>query len=70
MMAVHFINFKSGEPERYARAVRLFGEPDFVHPKWDLRAKIEIVPGDVAVFAHGTSEDQPSFYPVTEEMFR
>lgn len=70
MMAIHFVNFRRDEPERYARAVRIWGEPHFVHPKWDLRAKIEIVPGDVAVFANGTSDDAPSFYPVTEEMFR
>jgi hypothetical protein len=60
-MAVHFVGFKG---EEFRRAVQVFGEPDFVHRKWDVRAQQEVVAGDVAVFARGTSNDtavHPSF---------
>ena len=47
--ALHFIGFK--DPQRYVNAVRIFGEPDFIHRWWDHRAEAEIMPGDTAVFA-------------------
>lgn len=49
-MAVHFIGFKD---DRYHNAVKIFGKPDFFHRTWDHRAKAELAPGDVAVFARG-----------------
>jgi len=56
-MALHFIGFKD---ERYHNAVRVFGRPDFIHRHWDVRAKHEIVQGDVAVFAIKTYQDIPN----------
>lgn len=52
---LHFVGFRD---ERYWAAVRAFGLPDIVHRVWDARAKAEIAPGDVAVFAVG-DEHQP-----------
>lgn len=56
--ALHFVGFRD---ERYHAAVRAFGPPDFYHRRWDARARAEIVPGDVAVFAVGdeTAEVDP-----------
>lgn len=58
-MALHFVGFRGDE---YARAVRVFGPPDFIHIGWDRWAKLEICSGDVAVFATGTPDDEPSSY--------
>ena len=58
-MALHFVGFRG---EEYARAVRVFGPPDFIHIGWDRWAKLEIQPDDMAVFATGTAEDEPSLY--------
>ncbi|SFP57375.1 hypothetical protein [Sphingomonas rubra] len=58
-MALHFIGFRGDE---YSRAVRVFGEPDFIHIGWDRWAKLEVMPGDVAVFARGTADDEPSAF--------
>jgi hypothetical protein len=56
-MAIHFVWFRGDE---YLSAVRVWGEPDFIHMGWDSRAKREIADGDTVVFAKGAS-DQP-FY--------
>lgn len=48
--SLHFIGFKD---DRYWNAVKVFGLPDFYHRIWDIRARQEVVPGDVAVFANG-----------------
>ena len=61
-MAVHFIGFKNST--QFHRAVNVFGTPDFIHRKWDVRAKQEVVNGDVAIFATGSVNDtaiHPSF---------
>lgn len=61
-MAVHFIGFSN--TTQFFRAVKVFGTPDFIHRKWDVRARQEVVAGDVAVFAKGTAHDiavHPSF---------
>lgn len=58
-MALHFVGFRGDE---YTRAVQVFGQPDFIHIGWDRWAKAEVFPGDVAVFATGTAEDEPSAY--------
>lgn len=47
---LHFVGFKD---DRFNNAVAAFGRPDFIHRFWDMRAKHEIMPGDVAVFASG-----------------
>lgn len=53
---VHFVAF---EDDRWWNAVRIFGKPDFIHPKWDMRAKREIGDEDIVVFAEGTEHDEP-----------
>lgn len=58
-MALHFVGFRGDE---YLRAVQVFGRPDFIHIGWDHWAKLEVFPGDVAVFAKGTADDAPSVY--------
>lgn len=58
-MLVHFIGFKD---DRYHNATKVFGEPDFIHRYWDVRAKQEIADGDIAVFAKGTCDDTPRIY--------
>lgn len=52
---LHFVGFRD---DRYLRATRVFGRPDFVHRFWDCRAVDEVAPGDVVVFADG-DETQP-----------
>jgi len=58
-LALHFIGFRGDE---YVRAIRVFGKPDFIHIGWDRWARLEVVAGDVAVFARGTFDDGPSPY--------
>lgn len=63
MKALHFVNFKDlryQKDERAYRAVAIFGQPDFWHRRWDVRAMHEIAPGDVVVFANGTINDLPA----------
>lgn len=60
LKALHFVGFKDpryAKDERYERAVRVFGRPDFYHRRWDARAKAEIAPGDIAIFACGSVGD-------------
>lgn len=66
---LHFVGFKGDE---YVRAVRVFGEPDFIHPGYDLRAFREIAPGDTVVFAVGDASQAPrkkSFSDLKEPCF-
>lgn len=47
---LHFVGFR--DPTRYANAVRVFGEPDFVHDEWDVRAYEDFMPSiDTMVIA-------------------
>lgn len=48
-MALHFVGF---EDDRVHAARRVFGDPDFYHRIWDVRAHQEIAPGDRVVFAN------------------
>jgi len=61
--ALHFVGFRGDE---YSVALRIFGPPDFIHIGWDRWARQEVMPGDIAVFARGTSDDEPSFYSVPD----
>lgn len=54
---VHFVGFRGDE---YGRACRIFGRPDFIHIRWDRRARREIAPADVVVFAKGGADQPPS----------
>ena len=56
---VHFVGFKGDE---YARAVRIFGPPDFIHRQWDIRASQEIAPDDTVVFARASDACPPKPY--------
>jgi hypothetical protein len=55
-MALHFVGFKDGRywkaEARYLRAVEIFGEPDFVHRRWDARVIPDVAPGDTVVWAN------------------
>lgn len=57
VMATHFIGFKKDE---FNSAVKVWGVPDFFHRVWDVRARQEVVKGDVAIFACGVFTDTPS----------
>jgi hypothetical protein len=52
--ALHFVGFKD---DRFNNAVRVFGQPDFVHRVWDLRAAADVAPDDTVLFAQ--YHDQP-----------
>lgn len=54
--AVHFVGFND---DRVHNARRVFGEPDFWHRFWDLRAAAEVAPGDIVVFAYGDETITP-----------
>jgi hypothetical protein len=58
MRCVHFVGFKD---DRFWNAVKVFGYPDFIHRKWDARAKFggERGPDDVFVFAFDGDENSP-----------
>jgi hypothetical protein len=49
--------FHSRQGRRISQRGSGFGQPDFIHRNWDARAKSEIVPGDIGVFAYGTERD-------------
>jgi hypothetical protein len=53
---LHFIGFRG---EEYWSAVKVWGEPDFIHGGWDKRAAREIGDGDVLIFATGSDADEP-----------
>ena len=50
-MALHFIGFTGSE---YLSALKIWGQPDFIHRWHDRRAVDEIVMGDVVIFANGS----------------
>lgn len=63
MSCLHFVGFT--DPEKFNRAVRVFGHPDFVHRNWDVRAAYggERGPLDVWVFAKGDMTQPPKPHP-------
>jgi hypothetical protein len=60
--AVHFVGFKG---EEYLSAVRVWGEPDFIHRANDRRMRREVLETDTIVYARG-SEGRPSDYNVSD----
>jgi hypothetical protein len=56
---IHFIGFR--DPQQWDSAARVWGQPDIVHYVWDHRAKGDVAPGDVLVFAK-YDFDKPSPY--------
>lgn len=58
----HFVGFKDpryAKDERFHRAVKVFGWPDFYHRGWDMRARREIMQGDTIIFAKGDWTQEP-----------
>lgn len=55
---IHFVRFESTWDAHFWNAVRVFGHPDFLHRKWDQRARREIADCDTVIFAKG-DERQP-----------
>lgn len=55
--ALHFVGFRD---DRWWSAIKVFGKPDFIHPRWDTRAQREIAQEDLIVFAEGDERDPPS----------
>jgi hypothetical protein len=61
---MHFVGFVGGETNvQYARAVEVFGRPDFVNRFNDARFVADFSPehGDRAVFANGEDKKVRSF---------
>lgn len=54
---IHFVGFCD---DRWWNAIAVFGKPDFIHPRWDQRARREIGEGDLIVFADGDEDQAPS----------
>ena len=53
---VHFFGFRGSE---YISAVRVWGQPDFIHPIHDRRSYVDYDPiNDIGVFAGKESEDK------------
>lgn len=70
--ALHFVGFKDDRywkpDEHYIRAVAIFGQPDFCHLRWDVRALTDIAPGDTVIWANyqeGTGGCMPPFMKYT-----
>lgn len=55
-VALHFIGFRG---EEYWSAVRVWGRPSFIHRWLDLRARRDMHPDDVVVFAQGDWAQDP-----------
>lgn len=53
---IHFVGFRG---EEYISAVRVWGEPDYIHRGWDRRAQREIGEGDTVIFAAGPQDQVP-----------
>ena len=52
---VHFVGFKD---DRYWNAVKTFGPPHYIHPRWDACARREVDDGDLIVFADGPHDQE------------
>lgn len=62
-IALHFVGFRGDE---FWSAVRIWGRPGFIHPKWDQRARREIAPGDIVIFATGDEHQRVSLHNATD----
>ena len=67
--ALHFVRFNRFD-QRFSNAVAVFGKPDFLHRVWDLRARREIMDGDVIVFAKGESDQEVSQFNGDDEYYQ
>jgi len=51
---VHFVGFRGDE---FNSAVKVFGQPDFIHRHLDARALADFAPGDTVVFGPAADPD-------------
>lgn len=68
-MATHFVRFDDNHGSQFWNAVRIFGPPDFMHRKWDQRARREIAEGDMIVFAKGDENQMVSKFNGDDEYY-
>ena len=55
---VHFFGFRGDE---YNRAIKVFGQPDFIHPIHDYRAYVDFDPvNDIGIFANKETPERIS----------
>jgi len=59
MNSLHFVGFRGDE---YFRAIKVFGEPTFIHICHDKRAVAEFMEGDTVVFGPKGSPDKVCEY--------
>jgi len=57
MRCVHYVGFRD---DRYWSAFKVFGGPRVIHRGWDRRARRDIGPDDIVVFAEGASDQAPA----------
>ena len=68
--AVHFVRFSGASDQRFQNAVRVFGQPDFMHRSYDARAVVEVVKGDTVVFAAGDQHQPVCRYTYDDSSFQ
>ncbi len=68
MSLVHFVGFDRFD-QRFSNAQAVFGAPDFLHRCWDHRARREIAPDDIVLFARGDADQPPSRFNGDDEYY-
>jgi hypothetical protein len=68
MRIVQFVRFSRFD-QRYWNAVAIFGQPAFLHQKWDRRTAREIADGDLVVFAKGDADQEVSEFNGDDEYY-
>ena len=66
-MAIHFVGFTT--TGQLYRAEQVFGKADFIHRRWDVRARFggdADHENDVFVFATGQFSDTPTPYSIDD----
>ena len=53
---VHYVGFRD---DRYWNAFRIWGGPRIIHRWWDQRARRDVGPDDVVIFADGDWTQEP-----------
>lgn len=65
---LHFVGFSTADPWQYLQACVIFGTPEYLHDRWDVRAEQEWYPGDTIVYANNTprrAEEREEFQRLT-----
>lgn len=64
---LHFVGFRD---DRYWNAIRVFGQPDFIHQRWDWRTIQEYDPEtDTIIFATGNEHWRLARYSYDDSSF-